>query len=133
MITVELAKQLRDVGIVWTPARGDRFAITHDEMIDDVFVLSDMTIEIHHLPDGDLIGFNGTTEWALDAVEPQHAVWLPDEAQLRTLLGGAFTRLERLGGAGWRVTVTVNDREREFADADAAQAYGAALLGILSD
>ena len=56
-------------------------------MDDDVFVLSDMTVEVHDLPSGRVIGFNGTTEWALDEVAQRDALWIPREDQLRELLG----------------------------------------------
>ena len=36
---------------------------------------------------GDVIGFNGTTEWALDSIELDHVLWLPREDQLRELMG----------------------------------------------
>ncbi|MCW2492902.1 MAG: hypothetical protein JWN47_2266, partial [Frankiales bacterium] len=66
MISVDLACRLRDTGLKWKPASGDRFVVTQSEMAGDVFVLSDMTVEVHDLPQGPVIGFNGTTEWALD-------------------------------------------------------------------
>ena len=47
-----------------------------------------------------MIGFNGTTEWALDSVELQHSVWLPSETQLRELLAGTFRALEPARPAG---------------------------------
>ena len=92
-----IARQLRDAGLSWTPERGDRFVVADRDMDDEVFVLSDMTIELHHYPGGPVIGFNGTTEWALDSVEQQDALWVPAEPQLRELLGAAFVRLERFG------------------------------------
>nr|WP_284290807.1 hypothetical protein [Angustibacter aerolatus] len=47
----------------------------------DVFVVSDMTIEVHSGPGGTFMGFNGTTEWALDSVDTDDVVWLPREDQ----------------------------------------------------
>lgn len=44
-------------------------------MDSDVFVLSDMTIEVHQFPAGPVIGFNRTMEWALDSVEQSEAPW----------------------------------------------------------
>jgi hypothetical protein len=131
MISIELARHLRDHGLRWTPARGDRFVVIDRDMDDDVFVLSDMTVELHHLPDGDLIGFNGTTEWALDAVEPDDAMWLPGEAQLRDLLGGSFVRLERAEGR-WQVAVRVVDDVHLVTAEDAADAYGLALAYLIT-
>ena len=99
MLSVAIARQLRDAGLPWTPQRGDRFVVADRDMDDEVFVLSDMTIEVHHYPGGPVIGFNGTTEWALDSVEQQDALWVPAEHQLRELLGAAFVRLEKFDDA----------------------------------
>ena len=82
VLSVEIARRLRDAGLSWTPARGDRFVVADRGMDDEVFVLSDMTIEVHHYPGGPVIGFNGTTEWALDSVEQEDALWVPSEHQL---------------------------------------------------
>ena len=69
MLSVASARALREAGLQWTPARGDSFVIPDRDMDADVFVLSDMTVEVHQFPAGPVIGFNGTTEWALDSVE----------------------------------------------------------------
>jgi hypothetical protein len=99
-------------------------------MDSDVFVLSDMTIEVHDLPHGRVIGFNGTTEWALDSVDDDKAVWLPRESQLRDLLAGSFRGLERTDD-GWRVRTELRGAVHTTQAPDAEQAYGLALLGIL--
>jgi hypothetical protein len=131
VIPLGLAMRLRDAGLRWDPAPGDRFAIPNREMDDEVFVLSTMTIEVHDLPGRTVIGFNGTTEWALDDVDSDAAVWLPREDQLRELLGGAFHRLERDSG-GYRVVATVWDEVVEFPGADPETAYADALLHLLA-
>ena len=95
MIGVQLAQQLREAGLSWKPALGDRFAIPDRDLDEEVFVLSNMTIQVHTMPEGRVIGFNGTTEWALDDVEIEETVWLPREDQLRELLGGTFRGLRR--------------------------------------
>ena len=127
VLSVEIARQLRDAGLSWTPARGDRFFVADRGMDDEIFVLSDMTIEVHHYAAGPVIGFNGTTEWALDSVEQQDAVWVPSEHQLRELLGEAFVRLERSDGSH-RVVVSRAGSENSAVAAAAADAYGLALL-----
>lgn len=129
MIPLDLAVRLREAGLAWKPAPGDRFALP-DRDLDDVFVLSNMTIEVHDLPEGQIIGFNGTTEWALDDVEKDEAIWLPREDQLRTMLGGTFRRLER-DGSDHRVTIEVLGATRQFTAAEAAEAYGEALLHLI--
>ena len=131
MISVGLARRLRDAGVRWDPRSGDRFVVADRDMDEDVFTLSDMTIEVHEFPGERLIGFNGTTEWALDSVELQHSVWLPSEAQLRELLAGTFRTLERAGRA-WRVTIEVNGVAHVAEDEDAAEAYGQALLHLVT-
>ena len=130
MISLELARRLRSAGLGWAPASGDRFVVADRDMDSDVFVLSDMTVEVHDLPDGPVIGFNGTVEWALDSIARDRAVWLPRESQLRELLGGTFRRLERID-SGWQVVTEHGGGVHTTADTDAEQAYGLALLGLL--
>jgi hypothetical protein len=132
VIPLDLAVRLRDAGLAWVPVPGDRFVIPDRDMDDKVFVLSDMTIEIHDLPEGrPIIGFNGTTEWALDDLDKDEAVWMPREDQLRDLIGTAFRRLERLDG-GYRVVATINGTDGSFAGRHPEEAYGRALLRLLS-
>ena len=130
VIPLRLAARLRDAGLAWKPEPGDRFAIPDRDMDDDVFVLSNMTIEIHELPEGTIIGFNGTTEWALDDLEKNEAIWLPREDQLRELLGGTFQRLERTAD-GYRLLATIGGGVTEFAAETAEEAYGYALLRLV--
>jgi hypothetical protein len=140
VLSLDLALRLREAGLRWKPAPGDRFVLPHRGMDDDVFVLSDMTVEVHDFPTGSVIGFNGVTEWALDSVEQEEAVWLPVEHQLRGLLGGLFVRLERTAGdagfaedaLGYVVTVRTPDGERGFSAPLAAHAYALALLDVLA-
>ena len=130
MISVPLARKLRDGGLRWTPASGDRFVVADRGMDDEVFTLSEMTVEVHQFTSGPVIGFNGTTEWALDSIEADRSIWLPGEAQLRERLGGTFRSLTRDDGS-WTVTIEVTGRTLVFSDADAAEAYGFALLHLV--
>lgn len=130
MLPVDLALRLRAAGVRWEPAPGDRFVLPDRGMDDQVFVISDMTVEVHEFPQGPVIGFNGTVEWALDSVEQGTALWLPNEAQLRTLLGGAFRRLERTG-PGYAVAVEVAGRETRVEAANPDEAYARALLHLV--
>jgi hypothetical protein len=132
VLALDLALALRSAGLRWTPRPGDRFVLPHRGMDDDVFVLSDMTVEVHEFPSGRVIGFNGVTEWALDSVDQQEAVWLPAEHQLRDLLGGLFRRLEATGG-GYTVTLGLPEGEVTFESASASDAYGRALLAVVED
>jgi hypothetical protein len=130
VIPLDLAIQLRDAGLVWQPAAGDRFAVPDRDLDDEVFVLANMVIQVHDLPDATVIGFNGTTEWALDDVDREEAIWLPHEDQLRELLGPAFRRLEHTGD-GFRLVARLADQETEFTALGAEAAYGMALLRLL--
>src|SRR5690606_8027419 len=96
MISTGLARELRDAGLQWTPIPGDAFQIAGPDFEGDVFHVSDMTIEAHVYPTGTVLGFNGTTEWALDSVALDDALWLPREDQLRDLLRDTFVSLERI-------------------------------------
>ncbi|MFP4312525.1 MAG: pilus assembly protein CpaE [Nitriliruptoraceae bacterium] len=130
MISLELATELRDQGLAWTPAEGDRFVLPDRDLDGRVFTISEMVVEVRRSPVGDLIAFNGTTEWALDAIERADAVWLPREAQLREMLGPALLSLARLE-EGWRCTVRLGQELIEVEAAQADEAYGWALLRVL--
>ncbi len=127
MISVELARLLRDVGVRWDPIPGDRFVIPDRDMDDQVFVLSDMTIDVHEFPTGRVLGFNGTVEWALDSVDQAAALWMPSEAQLRERLGGAFVSMSRRDG-GYDVVVEIAGRRTTISKKQPDEAYGNALL-----
>lgn len=131
MIGVQTAQQLREAGLTWKPLPGDHFAIPDRDLDEDVFVLSNMTIEVYSLPEGRVIGFNGTTEWAMDDVELEEALWLPREDQLRELLGGTLQTLRRTG-TGWAVEVTLLGQDRTFTAPTPEDAYAAALLHLLA-
>jgi hypothetical protein len=131
VIGIQLAQRLREAGLSWKPALGDRFAVPDRDLDDEVFVLSNMTIQVHRVPEGRVIGFNGTTEWALDDVELEEAIWLPREDQLRELLGGTFRGLRR-DTTGFEVTIELLGEERRFEGPSADDAYAAALLHLLA-
>lgn len=130
MIATELARALRDSGLVWHPLAGDAFRIDRVEVDGDVFILSDMTVEAHEFTTGTVLGFNGTTEWALDSVDIADALWMPHEHQLRELLKGAFRTLTLLQD-GYRVEAVIEGADRVFEAATAADAYGRALLALI--
>lgn len=142
MISIELARALRDSNLVWHPVRGDNFSIDRIEADAEIYTLSDMTVEAHEFSSGTVLGFNGTTEWALDSVALDDALWLPREDQLRELLAAAFVTLERvdstevidavtLESSAYRLTAVVAGERREFEAPDAADAYARALLALL--
>jgi hypothetical protein len=126
VITIEQAGRLRKAGVLWAPAAGDRFVVPDRDMDEDVFVVSDMTVEVHDYQGSKVIGFNGTTEWALDSIEQREVIWLPREEQLRALLGDHFRTLEAVPG-GYRVDLTDSTHSAE----DAEQAYAKAVIHLL--
>jgi hypothetical protein len=132
VISLDLARRLRAAGVPWVPGRGDRFMIPDREMDDDVFVISDMVVEVHDMPVGRLLGFNGTTEWALDSILQQDVLWLPREDQLRTMLGDSFVGLGATPG-GFIVTVVRGGRQERHIDIDAECAYARAVLACRHD
>lgn len=135
MISTRLARELQEAGLTWAPASGDAFQIAGGEFEGDVFTVSDMTVEAHHYPTGSVLGFNGTTEWALDSVALDDALWMPREEQLRELLRGAFRSLERIpdadGGVRYRVVVEIAGERQSHESDDATEAYGEALLALI--
>jgi hypothetical protein len=130
MLDIALAQQLQAAGLAWEPTAGDRFVLPLESMADEIFILSNVIADIHRFRDGNVIGFNGTTEWALDSVEQDDVVWLPREDQLRELLGPAFVQLEQVPG-GYAVTATAAGVEQRYVDIDAERAYARAVLARL--
>jgi hypothetical protein len=89
-----------------------------------------MTIEPREYPTGRILAFNGTTEWALDSVALEDALWLPHEHQLRELLRGAFRSLRRLPDTH-EVEVVLGGARHVFEHPEPADAYALALLEML--
>jgi len=140
VISRELAVRLRPL-LPWTPQNADRFFIPREEIADSVFIVSDMVVELIRAQGESNFHFNGTTEWALDSVSSEVAVWLPSEQQLREALGEAFLSLDRVGD-GYVVSFVVRspgnsvnaDRggaQHTAAMPDPADAYALALLRVL--
>ncbi|BDV31190.1 pilus assembly protein CpaE [Microbacterium terricola] len=135
MISTELAVALRSAGLVWHPRSGDRFQLDEPEFEADVFTVSEMTIEPREYPTGRILSFNGTTEWALDSVALEDALWLPHESQLREMLRGAFRSLRRLTDTHEVEIVLRRGQDPEetlvFAHPEPADAYALAVLEML--
>jgi len=130
MISTDAAIALRAAGLVWHPTSGDRFQLDEPEFEADVFTVSEMTIEPRRYPTGTILAFNGTTEWALDSVALEDALWLPREDQLRELLRGAFRSLVRLADT-YRVEISVHGEPHVFEHPEPADAYALAVLELL--
>jgi hypothetical protein len=130
VLSLELARALRDAGVRWEPRPGDAFVIPDRDLDEHVFVLSDMVVQTVNPPDGPpILAFNGTTEWALDSLEAHEALWLPREDQLRVLLGASFEGLEPVPGPpeGY----AVSSAGSRYVDVTPEAAYARAVLGLL--
>ncbi|MGC0249773.1 pilus assembly protein CpaE [Pseudactinotalea sp. Z1748] len=131
LISDSLAQQLQDAGLVWHPEAGDHFRIRAQALTEDVFILSHMVIEAREFDTGTVLRFNGTTEWALDSVAKEDALWLPREDQLRDRLGGAFVRLERVGDDYELTTRSHDGAQSTYTGRTPAEAYGQGLLDLV--
>ena len=142
MISTDRARALQEAGLRWQPASGDAFRIERPGFDSDVFTVSDMTIEPHEFDTGTILGINGTTEWALDSLALEDALWLPREEQLRTLLGDAFRSLTTAGDGQYSVEcefggstapfVASEIDASEFTAGEPADAYAAAVLALMA-
>ena len=130
VISPFLAQELRTAGLPWDPAPHDVFMIPDRNMDGEVFVISQLTIDVDVAGDTPQIMFNGAVEWSLDHIVASEVVWLPREAQLRAAMAGHFVSLTREPG-GYRCRTRVGDEERSHEADDAADAYALALLDLL--
>ncbi len=131
MISLHLARWLRDAGLAWEPAAGDQFLVPEHGMDDRVFVIAEMVVQVRHLATGTIIALNGTTEWALDSLLLSEALWMPREDQLREALGDAFVSLRR-HPHGWAVRLDLpDDTTTEVVAGTAVDALGTAVLAHL--
>lgn len=128
MISVTLAKQLRNAGLAWQPAWGDLFHIPDRNLDERAFVVADLSVDVTTLLDGiGAITFNGAVEWSLDYILTQDVVWLPTETQLRSTLGNLFLGLRRTD-TGYRCDIETGEGPLGFEAPSAVDAYGLALL-----
>lgn len=136
MISIELARKLRQSGLLWRPAEGDRFVVPDRGLDDKIYTISEL-IALIQLYNGNLVAaFHGVPEWALDYVLLSEVLWMPTESQLREEIARrsgpeAPLSLERTA-TGYRCR-TVFSREQLVFEADGAEAaYALALSYILA-
>ena len=130
MISLDLARRLRDAGLQWNPTDGDRFVIPDRELDHHVFSISEMTVDVRAVAGGRQIAFNGAVEWALDAIMEYEVIWLPAEDQLRERLGMAFQSLVRDGDT-YRCSIHAGSLKETHEARSAPDAYGHALLALI--
>lgn len=139
MITLELARELGRAGLVWTPAKGDQFVVPDRGMDEQIFTINDMAVIVESLHGSPAITFHGTPEWALDYVLIAEAVWLPTEGQLRQQLEQRLAQAETpvydllFADGVYTCRFTRGEHPVAFRAANAPDAYGRALLGLLRD
>jgi hypothetical protein len=137
MLSLSTAKQLKETGLIWTPALHDFFAIPERGFDDKVFVISDVFVNVEPLRGHLSATFQGSVEWALDHVVVEELVWLPTEEQLRDELEGRLTPEPRpefrmiSSPDGYVCEFCVRDQHMRFEATSASEAYAAALLYML--
>ena len=137
MISLELARTLKDAGLVWQAELHHFFAVPDRGFDDRVFVISDMMAHLDLLKGWPIVAFHGAVEWALDYILTTEVVWMPTEAQLRQelediLLGEPEVVLQ-LGWQpqGYTCDICFGGEPLSFTAKTASDAYGLALLYIL--
>ncbi|HEX9115594.1 MAG TPA: pilus assembly protein CpaE [Anaerolineae bacterium] len=137
MITLDLARKLKEAGLNWEPAQGDKFIIPDRGMDAQVFVINDMATVMEMLKGAPAISFHGTPEWALDYIHVGEVIWLPGEADLRDALesrlaaeGVTVYDLLFLGGT-YSCRFEHRGAAVAYHAASASEAYAAALLDLL--
>jgi hypothetical protein len=82
LISLDLARSLKEAGLIWVPQNHDYFAIPERGLDDKIFVISDIQsfTELRH--GRQVVTFHGTAEWALDYLVTTEVIWLPRADQL---------------------------------------------------
>lgn len=137
MISLPLARQLKQAGLLWPAGNNDFFAIPDRGMDDRIFVISDLMSSLDIFRGWPVVTFHGTAEWAMDYILTTEVVWLPTEEQLRkALLDKLGEQLQRsivlsFTEDNYRCTIMVDGKEQKFESSIGADAYGLALLYLL--
>ncbi len=139
MISLNTARRLKSAGLAWQPALLDFFAIPDRDLDDKIFVISDILATIEELQGTKMVSFQGASEWALDALISDEAVWLPSEGQLRQaleeiLLSTGHPRLQLTSAlGGYQCDFHFQGQVVSFHASDASETYAAALLFLLEN
>ena len=139
MISLALAVELKQAGLVWRTSTHDFFAIPDHSMDERVFVLADMVAFTELVQGWPAVAFHGAAEWALDYVFSHELVWLPTEEQLREALvarlrgddSAAGLTLDTRAAGGYRCTIERQGETLSFDAPAAGEAYARALLHLL--
>jgi len=137
MISIELARQLKEAGLVWQADQYDFFAIPDRDLDDRVFVITDVMAQLGLLKGWPVVLFHGTAEWALDYILTTEVIWLPTEEQLR---GALLEHLHdepqrmlqlRLEDGAYLCQVAFHGASLSATAATAGEAYALTLLALL--
>jgi len=137
MVSLALAQQLKEAGLVWEAQTHDFFVIPERGMDEQIFVVTDVMAHLELLKGWPVVTFHGAAEWALDYILTAEVTWLPNETQIRrrleeVLLGEATLKLTlTLQHPGYRCDIIYQGVAHQFSGASASEAYGLALLHIL--
>lgn len=138
MISLDLARELKEAGLVWKTSINDFFGIPDRDMDERVFVLADMMANMDIFRGWPVVTFHGTAEWALDYILTTETIWLPTEEQLRReleamLLGEpeVIIQLAYVNPQEYRCDIKHRARALTFTGQDGSEAYGRALLHVL--
>lgn len=137
MISLHLAIELKQAGLVWPATINDFFAIPDRGMDDRVFVITDLMANLDIFRGWPVVTFHGSAEWALDYILTAEVVWLPTESQLREALLNLLTSetLKSLqltyDGRVYRCAVDLEGEAVQFDASTAVDAYSQVLLHFL--
>lgn len=135
MISMKLARQLKEAGLAWKTGIYDFFGVPDRELDDHIFVISDTMVTMELLQGWPALTFHGTAEWAADYLLTHDAVWLPTEEQLReelqTILGQHGRAQFTLTFQNQQVTLVLLDEQLEWTGSTASEVYAQALLNVL--
>jgi len=137
MITLALAVELKEAGLLWRTKNYDFFVIPNHDLDDRVFVLADMVAYTELIQGWPAVGFHGAAEWALDYIFSDEIVWLPTEEQLREEVitqwpeRESFALMLEMAEGRYRCRVMAGGAEFNFDGATASEAYARALLHAL--
>lgn len=137
MVSIKLAQQLKEAGLVWQATTHDFFAIPERGMDDQIFVVTDVMAYLEMLKGWPVVTFHGTAEWALDYILTAEVIWIPTEAQIRgcleeALLGETELTLSlTLQHPDYVCQIIYQGQPEQFRGKTASEAYGLALRHIL--
>lgn len=135
MISLALAQELKEAGLVWQTTINDFFAVPDRGMDDKLFVISDLMVTMELLQGWPALTFHGTAEWAADYLFTHDAVWMPTEEQLRqellAVLGQNGRNDFQLTYESGQYTLHCQARSFRVSGLQADEVYAKALLHYL--